>query len=272
MKARRPVKSKGCSYIASLLSRLGLTRSASVAPTSHARSVSVAPTSPSRSASTVPARISMPGISLLITNLRHPYHRSSTCIAVARSQVPYYVDVTTETRGRGDGNTREGGGNEREGNGDEREGNGDEREGNGNVRARGKGATTRGKAAATQGKATAARGKAMVAVAAPAPAEAVMTGAMPLRLVSQEREGELRMLKVNKMEMRGKGAKRKRCRGQRGAAALVGEAESDEEYTDKVVNDVHSKVERSRKEAGAQSEPGAPRRARGVAGSAPRSN
>jgi hypothetical protein len=258
MKARRPVKSKGCSYIALPLSRLGLTRSASVAPTSHARSASVAPTSPSRSASTVPARISMPGNSLLITNLRHPYHRSSTCIAVARLQVPYYVDVTTETRGRGDGNTREG--------------NGDEREGNGNERARGKGATTRGKAAATQGKATAAQGKAMVAVAAPAPAEAVMTGAMPLCLVSQEREGELRMLKVNKMEMWGKGAKRKRCRGQRGAAALVGEAESDEEYTDKVVNDVHSKVECSRKEAGAQSEPGAPRRARGVAGSAPRSN
>jgi hypothetical protein len=51
------------SNIASPLSRLGLSRSASVAPTPPTRSASVAPTSPSRSGSTVPARISTPGIS-----------------------------------------------------------------------------------------------------------------------------------------------------------------------------------------------------------------
>jgi hypothetical protein len=47
----------------SYLTRLGLTRSASVAPTPPTRSASVAPTSPSRSGSNVPARISTPGIS-----------------------------------------------------------------------------------------------------------------------------------------------------------------------------------------------------------------
>jgi hypothetical protein len=46
--------------IASPLSRLGLSRSASVAPPT--RSASVAPTSPSRSGSTVPGRSSTPGI------------------------------------------------------------------------------------------------------------------------------------------------------------------------------------------------------------------
>ena len=48
--------------LASPLSRLGLSRSASVAPTPPTRSASVAPTSPSRSGSTVPARMSTPGI------------------------------------------------------------------------------------------------------------------------------------------------------------------------------------------------------------------
>lgn len=51
------------SNIASPLSRLGLSRSASVAPTPPTRSASVAPTSPSRSGSGVPARTSTPGIS-----------------------------------------------------------------------------------------------------------------------------------------------------------------------------------------------------------------
>lgn len=55
------------SYISNIASpisrRLGLTRSASVAPTPPTRSASVAPTSPSRSGSTVPARTSTPGIS-----------------------------------------------------------------------------------------------------------------------------------------------------------------------------------------------------------------
>jgi hypothetical protein len=64
--------------IASPLSRLGLSRSASVAPPT--RSASVAPTSPSRSGSTVPGRSQTPGISS---------HRSATpAVPSYRSSTP----------------------------------------------------------------------------------------------------------------------------------------------------------------------------------------
>lgn len=69
------------SNIASPLSRFGLSRSPSVAPTPPIRSASVAPGSSSRSGSTVPARTSTPGISS--TSYRSatpavPSYRSST--------------------------------------------------------------------------------------------------------------------------------------------------------------------------------------------------
>ena len=67
--------------IASPLSRMGLTRSASVAPTPPTRSASVAPTSPSRSGSSVPARISTPGnpsASYRSATPAVPSYRSST--------------------------------------------------------------------------------------------------------------------------------------------------------------------------------------------------
>jgi hypothetical protein len=68
--------------IASPLSRLGLSRSASVAPTPPTRSASVAPTSPSRSGSTVPARMSTPGIpSASYRSATPSYHRSSTPVS-----------------------------------------------------------------------------------------------------------------------------------------------------------------------------------------------
>ena len=67
------------SNISSPLSRLGLTRSASVAPT-PTRSASTAPTSPSRSSSNVPPRISTPGVSST--------HRSAT------PSVPSYRSTT----------------------------------------------------------------------------------------------------------------------------------------------------------------------------------
>jgi hypothetical protein len=49
------------SSIVSPLSRLGISRSTSVAPTAHTRSASVAPASPTRAASTAPTRIATPG-------------------------------------------------------------------------------------------------------------------------------------------------------------------------------------------------------------------
>ena len=67
------------SNITSPLSRLGLTRSASVAPT-PIRSASTAPTSHSRSSSNVPSRISTPGVSSA--------HRSAT------PAVPSYRSTT----------------------------------------------------------------------------------------------------------------------------------------------------------------------------------
>ncbi|KAF8483569.1 hypothetical protein DFH94DRAFT_722745 [Russula ochroleuca] len=68
------------SYIASPLSRLGLSRSASIAPTPPMRSASVAPTS-SRSASTVPPRISTPGIST-------PHRSATPAVPSYRSSTP----------------------------------------------------------------------------------------------------------------------------------------------------------------------------------------
>jgi len=62
--------------IASPLSRLGLSRSASVAPPT--RSASVAPTSPSRSGSTIPGRSSTPGIPHRSATPAVPSFRSST--------------------------------------------------------------------------------------------------------------------------------------------------------------------------------------------------
>lgn len=67
------------SNITSPLSRFGLTRSASVAPT-PTRSASTAPTSTSRSSSNVPPRISTPGVSYT--------HRSAT------PTVPSYRSTT----------------------------------------------------------------------------------------------------------------------------------------------------------------------------------
>ena len=70
------------SNIASPLSRLGHTRSASVVPPT--RSASVAPTS-SRSSSNVPSRISTPGIS----SANHSPHRSSTPGVSSANQPPH---------------------------------------------------------------------------------------------------------------------------------------------------------------------------------------
>ncbi|KAI0254532.1 hypothetical protein BJV78DRAFT_924484 [Lactifluus subvellereus] len=47
--------------IAAPLSRMALSRSASVAPSAHTRSASVAPASPTRAASTAPTRVATPG-------------------------------------------------------------------------------------------------------------------------------------------------------------------------------------------------------------------
>jgi len=69
------------SNLASPLSRLGLSRSASVAPTPPTRSASVAPTSPSRTGSTVPARTSTPGISSSSYRSATPSFRSSTPVS-----------------------------------------------------------------------------------------------------------------------------------------------------------------------------------------------
>ena len=78
------------SYITSPLSRLGLSRSASVAPTPPMRSASVAPTSPLRSASTVPPRISTPGISS---------HRSATpAVPSYRSTTPVSPSPVRKSR------------------------------------------------------------------------------------------------------------------------------------------------------------------------------
>jgi hypothetical protein len=49
------------SYISNMTSRLGISRSTSVAPTAHSRSASVAPATPTRAASTAPTRIATPG-------------------------------------------------------------------------------------------------------------------------------------------------------------------------------------------------------------------
>ncbi|KAI9511978.1 hypothetical protein F5148DRAFT_1008791 [Russula earlei] len=72
------------SYIPNIISplaRLGLSRSASVAPTPPSRSASVAPTSPSRSASTVPPRISTPAVSSSAHRSATPSFRSSTPVS-----------------------------------------------------------------------------------------------------------------------------------------------------------------------------------------------
>ena len=66
------------SYLSNISSRMGLTRSASVAPPT--RSASVAPTSHSRLASNVPPRISTPGVSST--------HRSTTPAPSYRSSTP----------------------------------------------------------------------------------------------------------------------------------------------------------------------------------------
>jgi len=77
--------------IVSPLARLGLSRSASVAPTGPARSASVAPTSPSRSASTVPPRISTPAASST--------HRSATpAVPSFRSSTPVSPSPIRKTR------------------------------------------------------------------------------------------------------------------------------------------------------------------------------
>jgi hypothetical protein len=67
--------------IVSPLARLGLSRSASVAPTGPTRSASVAPTSPSRSTSTVPPRISTPAASSTPHRSATPSFRSSTPVS-----------------------------------------------------------------------------------------------------------------------------------------------------------------------------------------------
>ncbi|KAF8504516.1 hypothetical protein F5888DRAFT_1916664 [Russula emetica] len=77
-----PTSSPYISNIASPRSRLGLTRSASVAPTPPTRSASVAPTSPSRSGSNVPARISTPGISSA------SYRSATPAVSSFRSSTP----------------------------------------------------------------------------------------------------------------------------------------------------------------------------------------
>ena len=73
------------SYIANIpspLSRLGLTRSASVAPTPSPHSASVARTLPSRSGSTVPYRIPTPSISF------SSYRSATPAVTSYRSTTP----------------------------------------------------------------------------------------------------------------------------------------------------------------------------------------
>jgi hypothetical protein len=84
------------SYISNIASpisrRLGLSRSASVAPTPPTRSASVAPTSPSRSGSTVPARTSTPGIS------SSSYRSATPAVPSFRSTTPVSPSPVRKSR------------------------------------------------------------------------------------------------------------------------------------------------------------------------------
>ena len=101
-----PTATTSSSYlpnIVSPLARLGLSRSASVAPTAHARSASVAPTSPSRSASTVPPRILTPAASSTphrsATPTASSTHRSATpAVPSFRSSTPVSPSPIRKTR------------------------------------------------------------------------------------------------------------------------------------------------------------------------------